>query len=230
MKNRILPALVCVSILLGGCISAPQLPVDLGQDTLSIKSGRVGVAMATLPKVDTQFPGAGCLLCYAAASAANSSLTTHTQSLPYEDLPKLKNDVADLLRKKGVDAIVIAEPIDTRTLSSNGSEGPNIAKKDFAPLKTKYMVDKLLMIDITAVGIDRTYSAYIPTSDPKAVLRGTGYLVNLLNNTYEWYMPVNVSKGSDKSWDEPPQFPGLSNAYYQVLELARDSYIKPFSN
>lgn len=232
MINRIAPVLVSVSILflLGGCVTAPQTPIELSQDVLSAKSGKVGVAMTVLPKVDTQFPGADCLLCYAAASAVNSSLTTYAQTLPYEDFPKLKNDMVDVLRKKGVDAIVIFEPVNTEKLADNGTAGPNIAKKDYTYFKTKYMVDKLLLINITSVGFTRTYSSYIPTSDPKAMLNGTGYLVNLKNNTYEWFMPVNISKSADKNWDEPPQFPGLTNAYYQVLELSKDSYMKPFRN
>lgn len=230
MKNRIAPTLIAVSILLGGCVTAPQTPIELTQDTLSAKSGRVGVAMTMLPKVDTHLLGANCLLCYAAAAAANSSLTTHAKTLPYEDLPKLQNDVVDMLRKKGTDAIVITEPIDVNKLAKNGTKGPNIAIKDFTSLKTQYMVDKLLLIDITTLGFLRTYSSYIPTSDPQAVLQGSGYLVNLNNNTYEWYMPVNITKSSDKNWDEPPQFPGLTNAYYQVLELGKDYYLKPFRN
>lgn len=230
MKIRYASALMAVSLLLGGCIAAPQLPIGYTPETLSVKSGRVGVAMTPLPKVNTQFPGASCLLCIAAAEAANASLTTHAQTLPYEDLPKLSSQLADTLRKKGVDAMVIPEPIDTSKLASSDKDGPNIARRDFGPLKTKYTIDKLLLIDITAIGFLRTYSAYFPTSDPKAYLQGVGSLVNLKTNTYEWYMPVNINKSADKSWDEPPNFPGLSNAYFQVLELSKDAYMQPFKN
>jgi len=230
MKKPVALALISVAILLGGCVTAPQTPIELSQDKLSANSGRVGVAMTALPKIDTHLPGASCLLCYATAAAANASLTTHAQTLPYEDLPKLKDDMVDMLRKKGTDAVVISEPIDLEKTPSNANEGPNISRKDFAPLKTKYKIDKLLLIDITSLGFLRTYSAYIPTSDPKAMLIGTGSLVNLKSNTYEWYMPVNVTKSADKNWDEPPQFPGLTNAYFQVLELGKDSYMKPFRN
>ena len=83
------------------------------------------------------------------------------------------------------------------------------------------------MIDITALGFTRTYSAYIPTSDPKALLRGAGYIVNLNNNTYEWYMPVIITKSADKNWDEPTKFPGLTNAYFHALELGKDRFFEP---
>jgi hypothetical protein len=221
-------ALAAIAVGLGGCVTPPQPPVNLAQDSLNSQTGRLGVAMASLPKVDTEFPGASCLLCLAAANVANSSLTAHANTLPYEDLPKLKNEVADLIRKKKVDVIVIREDLKVSDLADFGTAGPNIARKDFSPLKQKYKIDKLLVIDITALGFIRTYSAYIPTSDPKSLLRGAGYIVNLTNNTYEWYLPVIISKSADKNWDEPPKFPGLTNAYFQGLELGKDRLLEPF--
>lgn len=219
-----------IAVLLSGCVTAPQNPIPLNPATISSKNTRVGVVMTALPKVDTHIWGADCLLCMMTASVANSALTSHTQTLPYEDLPKLKNDVADILRKKGADVTVITEDINLETLQSTDSKEPNVARKDFSLLRNKYQVDKLLVIEINALGMWRTYSAYIPTSDPKGVFQGTGYIVNLSNNTYEWYLPVNITKSADKSWDEPPKFPGLTNAYFQALEIGRDSFLKPLSN
>jgi hypothetical protein len=228
---RILATLLATGavLLLGACVTPPQQPIQLAQDTVSAQSGRVGVVMTKVPDVDTHLPGAGCLLCMAAAAAANSSLTDHAKTLSYEDLPRLKNEVAQLLAKKGSNAIVIAEDLNLDGLSSSSGEGTNVAKKDFSPLQKKYGVDKLLVINVTALGFERTYSAYIPTSEPKGVFRGTGYIVNLKNNTYEWYMPVQVLKSADKQWDEAPKFPGLTNAYYQALELGKDQFLKAFS-
>jgi hypothetical protein len=222
-------AVVAIAIALAGCASPPQNPVQLGATTLTTKTTRVGVAMSALPKVDTHLPGAGCLLCLAAASLANSTLTAHTRTLPYEELPKLKVDVAELLRKKGIDVTVIAEDLDTSKLPDHSAKGENIARKDYSSLRDKYKVDKLLVIEVSTLGVIRTYSAYIPTSDPKAVLNGIGYMVNLSNNTYEWYLPVNVTKSADRAWDEPPKFPGVTNAYFQTLEIGRDSFLKPFN-
>lgn len=217
---------VCAVVILGACATKPQQPVQLAPDAVGPQSGRIGVAMTKLPDVDTHLPGAGCVLCMATAAAANSSLTDHAKTLSYEDLPELKNEVAKLLAKKGANAIVISDAIDVDNLSSFSGEGTNVAKKDFSPVQQKYGVDKLLLIDITALGFQRTYSAYIPTSEPKGVFRGSASIVNLKSNTYEWYMPVLVLKSADKQWDEPPKFPGLTNAYYQALELGKDQLRK----
>jgi hypothetical protein len=229
MKKNVGIALVLAGLLLGGCAVAPQQSVLLAPGTVSSKTVRIGVAMTTLPKVDTHLPGAGCLLCIAAASIANSSLTTHTNTLTYEDIPNLKKDIANLIRKKGGNAVVIEEPVALDKLPDFSVKGPNIARKDFTGFKQRHSIDKLVVIQINAIGMWRTYSAYFPTSDPKATVQGMGYLVNLDTNGYEWYEPVMVLKAADKAWDEPPKFPGLTNAYFQAIEIGKDSFLKPFN-
>lgn len=227
MNSRVAGILIIVAFL-AGCATAPQQPIALKDNSLNAQSGSVAVGMTRMPKVDTEFPGAACLLCIAAASIANSSLTEHTQKLSYEDLPKLKQEVADALRKKGVQVVVIAEDLDLESLPAASTSEPNFALKNFTVLKQKLNADRLLVIEVNTLGMVRTYSAYFPTSDPKATLRGAGYIVNLNDNRLEWYLPVGISRGASGPWDEPPKFPGLTNAYYQVIEQGRDAILAPF--
>lgn len=221
--------LAALALLLGGCVAAPQQPVPLAPQIAGSGSPRLGIAMTALPKVNTFFPGANCLLCIAAAEIANQSLTAHTQTLPYEDLPTLKEQAAAALATKGLQTKVIGEPINVAALPDNKTKGPNIARKDFSSLQTKYQIDKLLVIDITMLGMIRPYASYFPGSDPKAVIDGTGYIVNLSNNTFEWYAPLNVTRSADGTWDEAPSFPGLTNAYFQVIEKGKDNVLKPLN-
>ena len=65
--------------------------------------------------------------------------------------------------------------------------------------------------------------------DPKAEIVGSVYLVNTTNNAYEWFSPISITIGADGEWDESPDFPGLTNAYYQAIETTRDKILKPFS-
>jgi len=228
MKLRIGMVVLGVAVLLAGCATR-QTPVGLNPDAFGATAGRVGVAMTALPKVDTYFPGASCLLCLAAASIANSSLTTHAKTLSYEDLPKLKERVADALRRKGADVVVIPGEFDVGALPTFANSVPNVAPKDFTSLQKKYGISRLLVIEVQTLGFWRTYSAYFPTSDPKAIFSGRGYIVNLGSNAYDWYLPVNVLRSAEGAWDEPTAFPGLTNAYFQALELGKDSYLNPFA-
>jgi len=228
VMNLRISAFLLMSSILVGCAAPPQLPVAVRSEALAAKP-RIGVAMTALPKTDTAFPGADCLLCLAAASVANSSLTSHVQTLKTDDVAPVKADVAELLRAKGLDVVVIDEAIDLKTLPAVSSVQQNFARQDFTSLKAKYKVEKLLLIDVTAIGVHRTYASYIPTSDPKAVVRGASYIVDLSTNAYDWYLPLSVQKASESKWDEPPKFPGLTNAYYQAIETGKDAIVKPFS-
>lgn len=229
MKKLLIFGLVALSLLLGGCASAPQQPIALSGSALPSPGTRIGVAMSALPKVDTSFPGASCLLCIAAASLANSSLTAHTHTLPSDDLARLKTDVAELLRKKGQNVTVIDEAIKIGDLPKKDG-GPNKSERDFSALRTRYQIDKLLVIEVGELGITRSYAAYIPSGDPQGVVAGTAYLVNLADNNYEWYLPVRQVKSAVGKWDEAPKYPGLSNAYFQAVEGARDAVLQPFAH
>ncbi|MDB6060432.1 MAG: hypothetical protein JWM78_535 [Verrucomicrobiaceae bacterium] len=229
MKFNLKIALVTVLALLAGCTSHPQQAVNLPDDLSTMKKTKIGVAMTPLPKVDTSFDGAGCLLCMATASLANSALTDYVRKLPTENLADLKSRIADLLKNKGFDVVLIDSPINIATLQKSKSKGPNVSEVDYSGLKNQYQVDKLLIIDINALGVLRTYSGYIPTSDPKARLKGVGYIIDLSNNTYDWYLPLDILKNAEGSWDEAPKFPGLTNAYFQAIEIGQDSFSKPFS-
>ena len=228
MKSSAVLLLLLVSAQLCGCAGNPQLPVPFADNALTAQSGRFGVAMTALPKVDTSFPGAGCLLCLATASAADSSLTKHTHMLAAEDLLTLKDGIADRLRKKGVEVSVIAENLNSRQLKDFPGGGVNVAKKDFRALKDKYKVDHLVVIDITSVGFVRNYAAYISTGDPVAELAGTISVVNLSTNAYDFFLQINQSKGAEGAWNEPPDFPNLTNAFYSVVESGKDAVQHPF--
>ncbi len=228
MQNRIRLTAAAIVLMLGGCATVQQQPIGFSRDAFTTgKPSRIGVVMAPLPKVDTYLPGAGCLLCYAIAATANNSLNTYSHTLTVEDLPTLKKAAADLLVKQGLDVTVIADDLNIAALPKNHADGPNMTKQDFSSLKAKYNVDKLLVIEVTMLGFVRTYADYIPTSDPKAELAGKGYIVDLTTNTLDWYDPVSIVKSSDGAWSEPPKFPGLTNAYFQAIELGKDGFLKP---
>ena len=228
MKYPWLVWLLSVCVQLAGCRSTPQLPVALADNTLSNLNGRFGVAMTELPKVDTSFPGAGCLLCLATAATANSSLTKHTHALTAEDLAALKDGVAGKLRKRGLDVAVIAENLNPKPLQDFSGGGVDIAKKDFRVLKEKYKVDHLVVIDITKLGFERNYSAYFARGEPTATLEGTIFMLDLSTNKYDFYQQINQSKGAEGAWDEPADFPALTNAFYAVVESGKDAALQPF--
>ena len=164
MKSLSLTALLAAALLMGGCASAPQTPVALGPDAVSSTNTRIGIAMNVPAKPDTYFPGAGCLLCIGVASMANSSLTTYTQTLPRDDLMQLKDQLAAQIHKKGPTVVPITGEVKFDNLPSFPNQGPNIFAKDVSSLRSKYGIDKLLVVQVNTLGMVRTYSSYVLTS------------------------------------------------------------------
>ena len=227
MATRAILLALCCAALLGACAAPKQAAVPLSADALSARPVRIGVVMSTVPKPDTHFPGAGCLLCIAAVTVSNTALTAHVQTLQTDDLPTIKQDLAELLRKKGHTVTVIAEPLDIDALPDRQDAKPNGARKDFSALGRQYRLDKLLVIHIVKLGVNRNYNSYIPTGDPQGLVAGAAYIVNLDDHGYDWYRAVRQLRSATGNWDEAPAYPGLSNAYFQAIEGTRDALRKP---
>lgn len=223
-------AAMAAAFLTGCATPQPQPPVPMGFGVFAKPGLRVGVAMSKLPMVDTSFPGADWPLSHAAASLANAPLTAHTRTLPADDLRRLKADIAEALKRKGQFPVVIDEPIEVDKLPKANGTVRNASARDYASLQARYQLDKLLVVELREVGITRPYSSYIPTGEPKGIVRGVSYIVNFKDNSYEWFQPVLKQKSAYGNWNEAPAFPGLSNAYYQAIEEAREAILRPLAN
>ena len=228
MKTHIAGLWLATVVFVTGCASTQQTSVELQNGALQEKGLRIGVVMTAVPKPDTYFPGAGCLLCMATASMVNSSLTNQVRTWQTKDLEALRGDLATKLRDKGLDVVVITQDIDISRLPDRTKE-PNFARKDFSALRAAHKIDKLLVVQIDSLGATRNYSAYIATGDARATVNGVGYVVNLSSHALEWYQPFAVSVAASEKWDEPPQYPGLTNAFFQALELTMDQVKQPFA-
>jgi len=223
---------VVLTMMLGACASVPQQPIAFDTGTISGGANRVAIQMNNVPTTDTTFPGAGCLLCIGVARTMHSDLSAQVQSLQPEELNALPNRLAEVLRGNGAQVTVLDQLVDIGSLSNNSEKGEDqkLTAKDFRPLAEKLGVDKLLVINITGQGVLRPFSSYIPTDVPKAFVSGVAYMVDLQSNTYVWYSPVSTARPAEGEWNEPPTFPGLTNAYYQVLAETSDSLASELSS
>lgn len=217
-----------VVALFSGCVSV-QEPIAVTQSIYQDESAnRVAVVMTPLPEPDVVFPGAGCLLCLATAEGLHTSLSSHTEGLDGSEFKLSKSHLADRLREKGVDPVVIDEPLVLRELPKVKSSSENAVGYDFSALAETYDADYVLVISVSVYGFSREFASYIPTTDPVAVFQGKGFMVDPTTNTYVWYHPFDVVKGVEGEWDQPPEFPKLTNAFYQVVAEARDVVLAEF--
>lgn len=229
MYRSLLVAVVAAGLLLAGCATPPQAPINLSPAAMSDTSSKVAVMMSPVPKPDTSFPGANCLLCVAAASAMHSGMTDEVRSWPTEDISSYGKGLADRLGQRNLKVDLHNTPLDLEKLPELKSDTPNKARRNFALLKTQLGADRLLMINVKFVGVTRPFSAYFPAGEPQAIISGEAYMVNLNDNALEWFEPFQVVRRAEGKWDEPPKYPGLANAFFQAIEGARDQISKPFA-
>ena len=225
MKNILVLSML---MLLTACATPPQKTIDLDEGYLQAGSKRVGVVLTKVPELDVYIAGADCLLCILAAEAANSSLSAHIETLAPDDFRLIESELVQKLTAKGVNVVAIDGGVDLKTLPELSSKEEGSTKYDYSQYREKYKITHLLVIDVDQMGMYRTYASYFPTSDPRAIVAGVSYLVDLSSNTYQWYKHINILKGVDGGWDEPPNFPALTNAYYQAIEEGREQILSEF--
>jgi hypothetical protein len=213
-------------LFLTGCATVPkQSNIDFNVQSLK-KGEKIGVYIESVPKITTQFPGASCLLCLGAAAVANSSLTKQVESFKPEALGKIQDTLISQLKNKGVEVVKINEPIKKLPKIKPTAVAP--IDKDYRPYQAQYGIERLIVVSYNQVGVNRPYSAYIPTGGPHVVISANFFMVDLATNTYSLYAPVAITKAPDGAWDVSPKFPAVTNAFYQAEDEAVESITKPF--
>lgn len=228
MKFLQTPSLFVFTLLLVGCTSTPQQAIDFSLSSLS-NDQSITVTTSEVPSPTMAYPGAGCLLCLGVAATANSNLSSHAKTLPTDELESLGSEVVASLEKQKVTVKLAEATFLKKELKKSASKTINAAKKDHSPLKSQFNTSHLLVIDFDYVGISRNYANYVPTSEPYAQISGAAYLVNLDTNEYEWYLPILEKNYSDGDWKEKPNYPTLSNAYYEAVARVREAILSAIS-
>lgn len=219
--------LICILTVVGCASVPPQLPLSLDKSNLP-QSAKIVVVSEAIPKTSMTYPGASCLLCLAAAATANSGISSYIKELDYNAFGDLQEHVVAGLEAKGYQVVSVDTPIQVKTLPKiKSSEVINYARHDFSSLGEQYDADFIFVIDIDFVGMQRMYASYAPTSAPLATVVGKGYIVDLKSKSYVWHTPMLFRREADGEWKEPPEYPGLTNAFLQVVEDARDAILEP---
>lgn len=212
--------------LLSGC-ATKQAAINFSQESLAGKNEVIGVAASAVPGISVDFPGADCLLCLAAAYAANSDMRTHAKSVTTTELASLQDSMVNKLKSKGYKVVKIDDPIVLHKLPSNSSRKEGYAKYNFTGY-SKQNITSLVVLNYKTVGFRRNYQAYFPVGPMKAAATGEAYMVSLVDNKLLWHKDFDVIKGVTGDWNNPPKFPELTNSYYAMIEELKDSIIDGF--
>lgn len=217
-------------VIFSGCsVQPPREPISLEAGALS-EGQKVGIVMSAVPEPTMTYPGAGCLLCLATAAAANGDLSGYAKGFSTDDLSSIPELVMAAFNEQGLEGEIISEAIDFKKLKKlKKSKTLRMAKYDFSSYMETHGVSHLIVIDLSFVGIQRPYSSYFPTGAPQAVIVGTAYMVDLNSHNYQAFRTISAHVDAVGEWKEKPNYPTLTNAYYQAVENVRDNTVQAFT-
>jgi hypothetical protein len=121
------------------------------------------------------------------------------------------------LCQKSVKIQKIGLPFKTDKLEKFFLDEKKYAHYDFKFLKTQYHADYAFILNLHRFGVKRSYYAFVPISRPVGWVSGDLSLINLNDNTLAGYYKVDVSVPVPGEWDNPPQYPELTQSVKEAL-------------
>lgn len=228
-KNmKILKALLPVAllVLLSGCV---QQNIKLKPEFITNKGKSIVIANMQYNAPGYYKKGSQGLLDVAIANAANEHLIKHLNNIDISNYESISYDFEGILLSKGYNAIV-----NDKLLESNGFQDYKLndnqdendyPKKDFRSLKDSSNADYLMIVEIKASGVERPYYGFIPTGAPVGMFRVATSIVDLNTNKYVWFQETQTDVAIEGEWDQPTEFPNLTDAIRKAEVLSRADVI-----
>lgn len=212
--------------VLTGC-ATPQPPVAMDQAFWNEKQDRIGVAISEIPSPSVQMTGQQGLLDIAVNKGMASGLSKKVETWDSSSLSELQKKVVERLQAQGYTVKLLDKPYDPSAFKeSKGKLG--YADLDLTPLKEQEGIDKLVLLLFGANGTTRSYYGMIPTSDPVSQVAMVTTIVDLDDNRLVYFQPSVINRAAEGEWDESPEYPNLTNAFYQALDEAEQKMLVPF--
>lgn len=223
---RRLTASIGLLSLLGACATAPQ--VQMKSDFWSQTDRSVVVALARLPDTAAHKAGPQGLLDVAINNAMADELSKALKNITLDrSYGQARGEVVNRLQEKGITSSPSDKMIDAASLPdfSSVDASRSYAPKDFRAMKADLGADRLLLFTVLAVGTQRSYYGFVPISNPVAILRARGEMIDLQTNEVLWREDTSNTAPIVDPWDEPPEYKNVSTAVEKVIIEARDAMI-----
>jgi len=227
--------LACV-VALAGCGGSKQYRVKAQDEIWTEKEDVIGVVLTAPDKFGFYAEGTATNLDITIINGLMRKLRAHLASLDTAEVFALDKRAQEKLKEHDLRVVRHEGKIDFDDLKNFTPPDKEVeySLTDLRPLKEEYGYDKILLINFTdyKFGISRPYDGFTATGDPYASLVGIAQIVDLESNRLLWYYVFDISKFVEGDWDQPPEYPGLTQAIYDAVaelrsaigdELARES-------
>ncbi len=225
---KIFAFLFSAIILLSGCANKqPNVPME--KTFWSQKEERIGIGMNRAPTPGYYKVGAQGLLDMAINSAVTSELGEAVKSWNSPDIAMLANEIKEDLEDKGYHNVsIISQSLKHDDFKPFDGYKEGYSDIDLSPLKSRYNIDKLVLLTIGSSGISRSYYGFIPTSDPAVFVNYGGSVIDLDDNRYIYFKHGVSHQAIEGEWDQPPEFSNLKAAYNSAVEKALNQLALPY--
>ncbi|WP_138410081.1 hypothetical protein [Stutzerimonas nosocomialis] len=217
--------LLMAAAWLTGCAS-PQLPIALEETLWNERDKTIGVAIVELPKPSVQLVGNQGLLDLAINTGLAAGLRAKVETWELASFETIPQQLVDDLTQRGYQAKALP-PVKLENFKESSAK-LGYAKRDFTPLREQQQVDKLILVSMTVAGTMRSYYSIVPTSEPMSQVSGLTQVIDLADNRLAFYQAFAATRAADGEWDEGPDYPNLTNAFYQALDESEQRVLAPF--
>ena len=179
------------------------------------------IAVPKLPVPSAMRTGSQGLLDIAVNSAMSDDLSKHLATLELKDFQRSAVKLQQYLTDKGFADVRVVNDVDLSKLPEfNAPDGgsQSFAKRDFRTLANEFNTKRLIILAAGPVGTTRAYYGFVPLGAPSVTFWAHADLIDLSNNTLQWHKAFVNTRAVDGDWDQAPDFPNLTNAFYQSLE------------
>ncbi|MBL8509537.1 hypothetical protein [Chitinimonas sp. JJ19] len=196
-----------------------QPQIALKPEFKTQKQETVAIVVGKLPKPMSMKVGAQGLLDVAINNAMASGLDKHLAGLDISRFNRVGQQFNSHLTEQGFAQVQLIEDFDFASLPEfkDKGRGTGFAGRDFRGLAQRYQASKIITLNVAAAGTLRAYYGFIPLEEPRARFMIEAQLVNLKDNSLEWYSTVDQVAPVVGPWDQPEAYPNLTKAFYGAL-------------
>ncbi|HEV8674488.1 MAG TPA: hypothetical protein VGX21_10610 [Methylomirabilota bacterium] len=208
-------------LLLAGC----QKAIPLQSSFWQAKDARIAVSLTTLPDPDVYQEGRETegLVALVVNEVLRSQMRTFLRKVELAEFEATAERFVQRLQQRGFTARHLERRVDLEQFPKFTGSGDAVLDRDVRSLAGTESADLVLLLSVDAWGTARKYVLGIPVGPHKGMVRARGRLVNLRTNQLQWQAFMTVEDSIvpvEGEWDQPPDYPNLTNAVRKAAEQA----------
>lgn len=217
MKNSIIRAVITIVglITLTGC--AGPRNIQLSEEFWQTKNQNITIATFKTPEPQVHVKGEQGLVDLAINSAMNNNMNKALKRTDLSWYSNLYSRFVERFKTHKINSSIVSRQVEP-------------GKKNYEMLLTQANAegDKLLTLELRAVGARRTYCGFIPTGAPEAYCVVVGELIDPKDKKVWWHHATEIITPVKGPWDQSPHYPNFANALDIAMHEAKQEIVDSF--